>query len=126
MDVQKAELDQGRLLNRLVSAGLPEEGVWIKPIASFADRSGSDQVNGYNVKQAGAVGGIRTKISEGLETGLFLGVSDLNLKEDNTDSHFDSTIFSFGAEARYGSSTVPGFTAFGSLFAAVADSKTTR
>lgn len=126
LDVQKAELDQGRLLNRLVSAGLPEEGVWIKPIASFADRSGSDQVNGYNVKQAGAVGGIRTKISEGLETGLFLGVSDLNLKEDNTDSHFDSTIFSFGAEARYGSSTVPGFTAFGSLFAAVADSKTTR
>lgn len=126
LDAQKAELEQSRLLNRLVSSGLPKEGAWLKPIASFTDRSGADQINGYNTRQAGAVGGFRAKISDQLETGLFLGVSDLNLKEDGTGSHYDSTIFNFGAEARYNSLTVPGFSALGSLFAGVTNSKTTR
>lgn len=126
LGAQKAELDQGRLLNRLVLAGLPEEGAWIKPIASFADRSGSDQVNGYNVRKAGAVGGIRTKLSDRLETGFFFAISDLNLKEDGTGSYYDSTIFGFGAEARYTSSAVQGFSAFGSIFSGLTDSKITR
>lgn len=126
LDAQKAELDQSRLLNRFVSSGLPQNGVWMKSLASFADRSGTDQINGYNTRQAGAVGGLRTKISEQLETGLFFGVSDLNLKEDGTGSHYDSTLFAFGAEGRYTSSTVPGFSAFGSVFVGLSDSKITR
>lgn len=126
LDAQKAELEQTRRLSNLLSSGLPEEGAWLKPIASFTDRSGTDQINGYNIRQAGAVGGFRAKISEQLETGLFLGVSELNLKEDNTGSHYDSTTFSFGAEARYNSPAVPRFTAFGSLFTGVTDSKTTK
>ncbi len=117
---------QSRLLNRFVSSGLPQNGVWMKSLASFADRSGTDQINGYNTRQAGAVGGLRTKISEQLETGLFFGVSDLNLKEDGTGSHYDSTLFAFGAEGRYTSSTVPGFSAFGSVFVGLSDSKITR
>lgn len=126
LDAQKIELEQSRLVNRLVMSGLPKEGAWIKPIASFADRSGTDQVNGYNVRQAGAVGGYRTKVSEEWKAGLFLGITDLNLKEDHTGSHYDSTLFNFGAEARYDSQSVPGFAAFGSLFAGLADSKINR
>lgn len=126
LNTQKADLEQLRTINNLLFSCRTEDGYWIKALGNRGSSDSSTLLNGSRTYQYGVVGGYRTKISEQVKVGVFIGATQLQLKEKNSGSKYDSTRFLIGAEAQYLPQQIDGLTFFGSVFVAGNDAKATR
>ncbi|WP_346744889.1 S8 family serine peptidase [uncultured Turicimonas sp.] len=126
LNAQKADLEQLRTINNLLFSAQTENGYWTKVLGTRGSTANSTYLNGYRTYQYGVLGGYRTKVSDQVKSGLFIGAAQLNLKEKNSGSKYDSTRFLIGAEARYLPQKIDGLTVFGSMFVGVNDAKATR